>query len=120
MGHIRVLHVLANSHPDTNGYAIRSHMILKHQLQLDGIEVHAITSPFYPNRELMQEEIVHDSIQYVRCKHPSFIPEKLPLSQKIIRKFTKLDSKNKEAEKKQKSFPKMVYDFLYYGFFQTR
>ena len=24
--------------PDTNGYAIRSHMILKHQLQLDGIE----------------------------------------------------------------------------------
>ena len=31
MGHIRVLHVLANSHPDTNGYAIRSHMIVKHQ-----------------------------------------------------------------------------------------
>ena len=54
----------------------------------------------------MQEEIVHDSIQYVRCKHPSFIPEKLPLSQKIIRKFTKLDSKNKEAEKKQKIIPK--------------
>ena len=93
-------------------------MILKHQLQLDGIEVHAITSPFYPNRELMQEEIVHDSIHYVRCKHPSFISGKLPLSQKIIQKFTKLDSKNKEAEKKQKSFPKMVYDFVYYGFFK--
>ena len=93
-------------------------MILKHQLQLDGIEVHAITSPFYPNRELMQEEIVHDSIHYVRCKHPSFISEKLPLSQKIIRKFTKLDSKNKETEKKQKSFPKMMFDFVYYGFFK--
>jgi len=93
-------------------------MILKHQSQIGEIDVHAITSPFYPNRELMQEEIVHDSIHYVRCKHPSFISGKLPLSQKIIRKFTKLDSKNKEAEKKQKSFPKMVYDFVYYGFFK--
>lgn len=93
-------------------------MILKHQLQLDNIEVHAITSPFYPNRELMQEEIVHDSIHYVRCRHPSFISEKLPLSQKIIRKFTKIDSKNKETKKKQKSLPKMVYDFVYYGFFK--
>ena len=80
MGRIRVLHVLANSHPDTNGYAIDL-TDSKHQLKLDGIEVHAITSPFYPNRELMQEEIVHDSIRYVRCKHPCFIPEKLPMSQ---------------------------------------
>ena len=116
MGHIRVLHVLANSHPDTNGYAIRSHMILKYQLQLDGIEIHAITSPFYPNRELMQEEIVHDSIHYVRCRHPSFVSDKLPIGQKVIRKFTKFDSKNIETEKKQKSFPKMAYDFVYYGF----
>ena len=116
MGHIRVLHVLANSHPDTNGYAIRSHMILKHQLQLDGIEIHAITSPFYPNRVLMQEEIVHDSIHYVRCRHPSFVSDKLPIGQKVIRKFTKFESKNIETEKKQKSFPKMAYDFVYYGF----
>ena len=36
------------------------------------------------------------------AKHPSFMSEKLSLSQKIIRKFTKLDSKNKETEKKQK------------------
>jgi len=116
VGHIRVLHVLANSHPDTNGYAIRSHMILKHQLQLDGIEIHAITSPFYPNRVLMQEEIVHDSIHYVRCRHPSFVSDKLPIGQKVIRKFTKFESKNIETEKKQKSFPKMAYDFVYYGF----
>ncbi len=118
MGRIRVLHVLANSHPDTNGYAIRSHMILKYQMQLDGIEVHAITSPFYPKRELMQEEIVHDSIRYFRCKHPSFISGKLPLSQKIIRKFTKLDSKKMEAEEKQKTFLKKMYDFVYFGFFK--
>ncbi len=118
MGHIRVLHVLANSHPDTNGYAIRSHMILKHQLQLEGTEVHAITSPFYPKRELMQEEIVHDSIRYVRCKHPSFISEKLPLSQKIIRKFTNLESESIETKKKQKPLVKKLYDFVYYGFFK--
>lgn len=118
MGRIRVLHVLANSHPDTNGYAIRSHMILKHQLKLDGIEVHAITSPFYPNRELMQEEIVHDSIRYVRCKHPCFISGKLPMSQEIIRKFTKVDFRHTEIRKKQKSLPKKLYDFVYYGFFK--
>ena len=70
VGRIRVLHVLANSHPDTNGYAIRSHMIVKHQNQIEDMEVHAITSPFYPNRQLMQEDIEHDGINYVRCKHP--------------------------------------------------
>ena len=30
---------LSNSPPDTNGYAIRSHMLAKHQNKLDDIEV---------------------------------------------------------------------------------
>lgn len=118
MGHIRVLHVLANSHPDTNGYAIRSHMIVKHQNQIEDMEVHAITSPFYPNRELMQEDIEHDGINYVRCKHPYFIPGRIPFSQRLIRRLTKVNPKKQETEKLQKSLLKKMYDFVYFGFFK--
>lgn len=118
MGHIRVLHVLANSHPDTNGYAIRSHMIVKHQNKIEDMEVHAITSPFYPNRELMQEDIEHDGINYVRCKHPSFVSGKLTLSQRLIRRLTKLNLKKQETEKPKKSIFKKMYDFVYFGFFK--
>ena len=118
MGHIRVLHVLANSHPDTNGYAIRSHMIVKHQNQIEDMEVHAITSPFYPNRQLMQEDIEHDGINYVRCKHPYFIRGRIPFSQRIIRRLTKVNSKKQETEKPQKSLVRRMYDFVYFGFFK--
>ena len=118
MGHIRVLHVLANSHPDTNGYAIRSHMIVKHQNQIEDMEVHAITSPFYPNRQLMQEDIEHDGISYVRCKHPYFIPGRIPFSQRLIRRLTKVNSKKQETEKPQKSLVRRMYDFVYFGFFK--
>jgi len=118
VGRIRVLHVLANSHPDTNGYAIRSHMIVKHQNQIADIEVHAITSPFYPNRQLMQENIEHDGINYVRCMHPYFIPGRIPFSQRFIRRLTKLNSKKQEIEKPQKSTSKKIYDFVYFGFFK--
>ena len=118
MGRIRVLHVLANSHPDTNGYAIRSHMIVKHQNQIEDMEVHAITSPFYPNRQLMQEDIEHDGINYVRCKHPYFIPGRIPFSQRFIRRLTKLNPKKQETEKPQKSIFKKMYDFVYFGFFK--
>ena len=110
--------MLANSHPDTNGYAIRSHMIVKHQNQMEDMEVHAITSPFYPNRELMQEDIEHDGISYVRCKHPSFISGRIPLRQRLIRRLTKFNPKKQEIEKPQKSIFKKMYDFVYFGFFK--
>ncbi len=118
MDYIRVLHVLANSHPDTNGYAIRSHMILKHQSRIEDMEVHALTSPFYPNRELMQEDIQHDGISYVRCGHPYFIPGKIPLSQRLIRRLTRVKSRQRETEKRQKSSVRMMYDFVYFGLFK--
>ena len=108
MGYIRVLHVLANSHPDTNGYAIRSHMIAKHQNNLEGIEVHAITSPFYPNRESMQKKIVHDNIEYVRCKHPYFLDGRLPLRMRIIRRLTKLNSNRSVKEERNKHLMKKM------------
>ena len=42
----KVLHVLANSAPDVNGYAVRTQMILQNQPQ----DVVGLTSPWYPQR----------------------------------------------------------------------
>ena len=42
---MKVLHVLANSPPDVNGYAIRTQKILSNQSN----ELVGLTSPWYPN-----------------------------------------------------------------------
>ena len=115
---IRVLHVLANSHPDTNGYAIRSHMILKHQNQTDDIEVFAITSPFYPSRISMSTSVEHDGITYVRCKHPLFRKGKLSYSLRLIRKLTKPRPQNDSNDLSEKNLIKKAFDFIYYGLFK--
>jgi len=65
----RVLHALANSRPDFNGYAIRSHEILRAQCAA-GIEAIAVTSPYYPEREAMIEDQIIDGVEYIRCRHP--------------------------------------------------
>jgi len=65
----RVLHALANSRPDFNGYAIRSHEILRAQ-RAAGIEAIAVTSPYYPERETMIEDQIIDGVEYIRCRHP--------------------------------------------------
>ena len=68
---IKVLHVLANSRPDLNGYAIRTHDLLMAQWNTQRVHPIGLTSPFYPDRESMISPIKVDEIEYFRSVHPS-------------------------------------------------
>ena len=68
---MRILHVLANSPPDVNGYAVRTHNILTTQMSINGMEPVGLTSPWYPDRESMAEICEMDGITYHRCLHPA-------------------------------------------------
>ena len=59
---MKVLHVLANSPPDVNGYAIRTQKILSNQSN----ELVGLTSPWYPNRESMIDDVEIDGVKYYR------------------------------------------------------
>ena len=71
---IRVLHILANSRPDMNGYAHRSHEILTAQQASNKVDVHALTSPWYPERKTLDNSLELDGITYHRCLHPALVP----------------------------------------------
>ena len=117
---LRILHVLANSPPDTNGYAIRSHMIAKHQNLIDNLEVHAITSPFYPQKATMADDFVIDGISYHRCKHPVHRKGNSSISLKMIKKNTKLKkATNRESVETTKNPVLRIFDFFYYGIFKV-
>ena len=62
----RVLHVLANSAPDVNGYAIRTHDLLVSLRDQDICQPIALTSPFYPERKAMSLDAEIDGIKYIR------------------------------------------------------
>jgi len=81
---MRVLHVLANSSPDLNGYAIRSHDILKSQSESENIEPYVLTSPFYPERQSMADEVTIDGITYHRCVHPTHLKKNKKLLDKFV------------------------------------
>ena len=117
---MRVLHVLANSPPDTNGYAIRSHMLAKHQNKLDDIEVFAISSPFYPQKDSMVGNFEIDGIEYNRCVHPVRRERNSKFSHKLIKKNTRIREKsNQENSAQEKKNPlKSMFDFCYYGVFK--
>ena len=118
---MRVLHVLANSSPDTNGYAIRSHMILKHQANMEGIDVEAITSPWYPHRESMVDNYDLDGIHYQRVVHPARKKTNSKFTHKIIKIFTRIKSEEnpKDHEELNNRYPiRRVFDFFYYGVFK--
>ena len=68
---MKILHVLANSPPDVNGYAVRTHGLMKAYSELPNVEVVGLTSPWYPDRESMSEPIQLDEITYHRCLHPA-------------------------------------------------
>ena len=68
---MKILHVLANSPPDVNGYAIRTHGLLKAYSELSEVEVVGLTSPWYPERESMSEPIEMNGVTYHRCLHPA-------------------------------------------------
>jgi len=68
---LKILHVLANGPPDVNGYAVRTHGLMKAYSELPKIEVVGLTSPWYPDRDIMAEPIEMDGITYRRCLHPA-------------------------------------------------
>jgi glycosyltransferase involved in cell wall biosynthesis len=68
---LKILHVLANSPPDVNGYAVRTHGLMKAYSELPDIEVVGLTSPWYPDRESLVETLELDEIIYHRCLHPA-------------------------------------------------
>ena len=68
---MKVLHVLANSPPDVNGYAVRTHGLMKAYSTLPNIDVIGLTSPWYPEKDSMARSIEMDGIVYRRCLHPA-------------------------------------------------
>lgn len=74
----RVLHILANSVPDLNGYAIRSHDLLVSLKDAEICDPIVLTSPYYPHREAMYENAVIDGIEY----HRSTSQKRKPVAQK--------------------------------------
>ena len=68
---MKILHVLANGPPDVNGYAVRTHGLMKAYSGLPEVEVVGLTSPWYPERESMSEPIEMDGVTYHRCLHPA-------------------------------------------------
>ena len=68
---MKILHVLANGPPDVNGYAVRTHGLMKAYSELLNVEVVGLTSPWYPDRDNMSESIQLDGVTYHRCLHPA-------------------------------------------------
>ena len=52
---LKILHVLANGPPDVNGYAIRTHGLMKAYSELPDVEVVGLTSPWYPDKDSPRE-----------------------------------------------------------------
>ena len=118
---MKVLHVLANSSPDVNGYAVRTQMLLQYQNGLEEIQNLGLTSPWYPDRDSMVEEHSSNGVRYRRTLHPS--RKKNPkISHKLVRFFTRKPVNIEESSTihsaRNKIFPLRVFDFLYYGFFK--
>ena len=63
---VRVLHVLAKSLPELNGYSVRGHELIKSQKKLGLVNPLALTSPFYPQTDSMSKEISANGIRYLR------------------------------------------------------
>ena len=112
---MKVLHVLANSPPDVNGYAVRTQMILENQNQLEQIDCLGLSSPWYPDRDSMVDEFNMNGVQYLRTLHPSR-KKNSKLSHKLVRLFTR----NPEAKsltdngenEKNKFILLQIYDFF--------
>ena len=68
------MHILANSAPDLNGYAIRSHDLLVSLRDEKICEPVVLTSPYYPDREAMRHDTIVDGIEYKRSNLGSKTP----------------------------------------------
>tara|TARA_B100001248_G_C27366086_1_gene449084 strand:- start:116 stop:1504 length:1389 start_codon:yes stop_codon:yes gene_type:complete len=114
---MKVLHVLANSPPDVNGYAIRTQKILSNQS--NGLV--GLTSPWYPNRESMVESHQIDNVNYLRTIHPVW-KNKNRFSHKLVKFFTRRTNNSSQSKvslsKSKKILPLRFFDFFYYGIFK--
>ena len=81
---MKVLHVLANSSPDVNGYAIRTQKLLTNQSD----ESVGLTSPWYPGRESMVEDYQIGGINYLRTIHPLW-KKNSKFSHKLVKCFSR-------------------------------
>ena len=104
---MKILHVLANSFPKINGYAVRSHMFIKAQAQIDDLENLAVTSPWYPNIPGLNEDYEQDGVIYYRTNHP-LNKKNTKISHKLV---AKLSLKNKPVKEK-KSFLMRAISFV--------
>ncbi len=118
---MKILHVLANSSPDVNGYAVRTQMLLQHQTEVEGLENVALTSPWYPDRESMVDAHEMNGVRYHRTLHPSR-KKNSKISHKLVHFFTRkprTDSTHLVDETQQtKFFLFRIWDFFYFGFFK--
>ena len=114
---MKILHVLANSPPDVNGYAIRTQKLLTNQTN----ESVGLTSPWYPDRESMVEDYQIDGIIYLRTIHPTW-KKNSKFSHKLIKFFSRKSNSNvrsKVAEiSSKKILPLRIFDFFYFGIFK--
>ena len=114
---MKVLHVLANSPPDVNGYAVRTQKLLTNQSN----ESVGLTSPWYPDRESMVEDYQIDGVNYLRTVHPLW-KENNKFSHKLVKFFTRKSNRNvssKVAEiSTKKILPLRFFDFFYFGIFK--
>ena len=115
---MKVLHVLANSPPDVNGYAIRTQKILSNQSN----ELVGLTSPWYPNRESMIDDFEIGGVKYYRTIHPQW-KNNPKISHKLVKLFTRkpdISPKNTPLENDAtKILPLRIFDFLYFGIFKV-
>ena len=114
---MKVLHVLANSPPDVNGYAIRTQKLLTNQSN----ESVGLTSPWYPDRESMVEDYQIDGINYLRTVHPLW-KENNKFSHKLVKFFTRKSNSNVSSKVTEiptkKILPLRIFDFFYFGIFK--
>jgi glycogen(starch) synthase len=119
---MKVLHVLANSSPDVNGYAVRTQMLLQHQNELEHIENIALTSPWYPDRDSMVKIHELNGVKYLRTLHPSR-KKNSKISHKLVRLFTRkatiTEVKGSTESKGKKFILFRIYDFFYFGVFKV-
>ncbi len=98
-----------------NGYAHRSHEILIAQLNTNQIEVHALTSPWYPERKTLDAPLELEGITYHRCLHPALLPASGGLFKRSIAKRGKRKrSKYNPQQKMQVSKVTKGVGFVFY------
>ena len=115
---MKVLHVLANSPPDVNGYAVRTQMILDKVKENTNLECVALSSPWYPDRKSMVDDYELNSTNYLRTVHPVW-KKNDRFSHKLVKFFTHTKKQtpilNQSDMSKKKFILLRVFDFFYYG-----